>query len=1131
MDHIRVGRVCLLLLVIAAALPVIALAQSPAADASSTSGNDATDQTVSNSQVSESSKADTISAESLSKRNIGLKPISSSKQAASQTGSAQSSATSTDSGATESAASESVTADTATTESVTADTATTESATADTATTESATADTATTESATADTATTESATADTATTESATADTATTESATADTATTESATADTATTESATADTATTESVTPDTITTESNATDDTPATDNTTTSAQESSVDNASENASVGELPPEEDIQAEEEEVTKNRIWREGDPEHYTWDYRIFSGFFYDMENNVGTEKLTIDLDGNNRKIDEGNLKYTTEAETLDYEFGDWGSYQVIGFMAEKYFAGYIETEGEDTLFGQNFSLLNEGQLRKVLVDTDEESTIQTGSVLSLEEGYELQIKQIDIDGNKVYLGLSKDGEEIDSKVVSPEGSLKSATYEYKVDISGEDVPIIMAHISNVFASTESDLVTVDGLFQLSDTYTSVENGDDYDKMQVTAVSDEGVEMENEDSLTLRKGSTTKIFGDVGFIVADADVLRFAPVVERSGPQEVRGTVINPSEDEEFTWTVYNFEGFYYDIDDDIGTETLTAKISGGTKINDGDLTYSTSPSAVDFEYEDWGKYDVIGFMAGKYFAGYNNETKFADEVSCINEGELRKVLIDDDTSQTIASGSVLSLEEGYDLRIKQVDINGNKVYLALAKDGEEVDSKVVTPSGDATDRSSSYLYKVDIGSEKDVPIIAVHVESVFKSTESDLATIDAIFQVSDSPESVEEGEVHGKMKVESLGDDGIEMKNDNSISLSRDKTIEIMDNLKLRVADSDERLTAPVAIKNDENADMTLSIPSAVVDTPVTMTVKYGIDALAGVKITLDSSPIGTTDATGSLSYTPTETGNFSVLAKLTGYNDAKGSLVVRTAEEAGNIAAIEESAGKLTFNAPTEVIKGENFLITVVEGANQTPVDSASIYLDDESIGNTGSQGSLTYAANITGEHTLKAEKEGFIAASQKITIVSSLKVTGLVMPDKAYAGSEMKVSATVENTGSNADARQLDLLVNESIAGSKNVSLKGGENSTISFSYKPNQTGLTRFSIDEQSKSINVEQAESKTWLIALILVILIAIGAGYYLYSKGELDNLQKQVKNMMQRR
>ncbi len=163
------------------------------------------------------------------------------------------------------------------------------------------------------------------------------------------------------------------------------------------------------------------------------------------------------------------------------------------------------------------------------------------------------------------------------------------------------------------------------------------------------------------------------------------------------------------MRGTVIDPSTNREFTWTPYNFEGFYYDIDDDVGTENLQVTISGGNKINEKDLVYTTSPQKVEFEFENWGRYDVIGFMADKYFAGYNNETEFTDEASAINEGQLRRVLLDSDESRTIASGSALSLQEGYELRIKQVDLNGNKVYLALAKDGKEVDSKVVTPSSD--------------------------------------------------------------------------------------------------------------------------------------------------------------------------------------------------------------------------------------------------------------------------------------------------------------------------------------------------------------------------------------------------------------------------------------
>jgi S-layer protein (TIGR01567 family) len=916
-----------------------------------------------------------------------------------------------------------------------------------------------------------------------------------------------------------------------------------NNVTSGNSTASENVSQNGTELQLPPENasenatensEATSKEPEAGTDRIWREGvNPRGtYTWTPQSFSGFFYDLKNDVGTERLTIDLPSSGRSIDSNGLTYSTKAQDTDFQFGDWGSYQVIGFMADKYFAGY----NAGVVSSTNRSLINDGQLRKVLVDSDNESTLTTGSALPLEEGYELRIKQIDINGNKVFLSLAKDGEEVDSKVVSPEsGNPKSSTYKYEVDVSGEKTPIVLAHISNVFASTESDLVTVDGLFQISDSYNSVESGDKYGKMKITDLNN-GVTMENEDSFSLRRDSTINIFGNVGFQVADSDALRFAPIVQRTGIYDVRGTVIDPSTTNEFTWTPYNFEGFYYDIDNDVGTESLKAVISGGSRIDEKDLVYTTSPQPVKFKFTDWGKYDVIGFMADKYFAGYDNQTAFTDEASVINEGQLRKVLLDSDDSQTIASGSALPLQEGYELRIKQVDLNGNKVYLALAKDGKEIDSKVVTPSGDPKDRASNYMYKVDMGSQKDVPMITAHVQSVFTSTESNLATVDAIFQVSDSPESVEEGEVHGKMKVETLGTDGITMYNaDSAISLSRDRVVDIMENLRIEVADNAKRLTAPIATKTGEGSTIALTVPAAVVNRPVAISTKSGSQALTGVQISVNGSNIGTTDITGSISYTPDSTGTFSITARKSGYLDGTASMTVTTAAEASTLAAIQEANATLsyhlTLNAPAEVFKGENFLITVVEGINQTPVDRALISLDDENIGDTSTEGTLTYSANATGEHTLKAEKEGFNSTTRKITVTSSLKVVNLTVPDVGYVSQAMKISALVQNVGNVNDSRMLELKVNDTVADSKNVTVDAGKNTTVNFSYKPKDPGLCRFSVDDITRTVNVEKAQNSNWLIALILVLLIAGGVGYYLHTTGELDKLQKQVKKMMQGR
>jgi len=1129
MHNIRVGGVCLLLLLLAAALPFNSMAQEPQTESSSASqsdnaGNDAAS-IISKSLAAKTSQEEGISAEKPTSSRRGLKPLGS----AAQTSPSQSAASDTPSNTETSAAPD-------TTDTTTESTATAEEAPPSQAATE-APAATAIEDSVTPD----EIEPAEAVAEEPETAQAETEPTDQTDVTPDEIDAADNVVDEPEIAQPEAQPADEPEAVQTEdaSLAAGTTPP-ENVSLGTEVSADSNATEtdeslNASLNEsenATEEEEVAEDdtEEEKAVNRIWREGDPTDYTWNWKSFSGFFYDMENDVGTETLNVVLD-NGRTIEDGNLVYSTEPKILDFEYGEWGEYEVIGFMAEKYFAGYLASD----LIDDRYSFLDEGQLRQVLVDSDDSQTLAGGSTLSLEEGYELQIKQVDIDGEKVYLGLVKDGEEIDSKVVSPEGSLESSTYEYEVEVSGEDVPIIMAHIESVFASTESDLVTVDGLFQLSDTYASVEDGDEYGKMEVKSVSQDGVEMSNEDSINLKEGGEINIFGEVGFIVADDDVLRFAPIVDRTGPQEVRGSVIDPSEQEEFTWDVYNFEGFYYDIDEDVGTETLTARITDKKSIEEGDLLYETRPQAVDFEFDRWGKYDVIGFMADKYFAGYNNRTEFTDDFSVIGENELRKVLVDNDDSQTLASGSVLSLEEGYELRIKSVDLNGNKVYLALSRDGEEVDSKVVTPSSDPGDGSSNYLYKVDIGSEEEVPLVAVHIESVFRSTESDLATVDGIFQVSDSPVSIEENEVHGKMEVQEASEDGITMENDGSFSLARDKTIEIMENLKFVVADSDKRLFAPVAFKPGEGTEMTVIAPDAVVNSPVSIGVRSDSKPLAGVQIQLNGSSIGTTDATGSVSYTPSSVGTYQVVAKKKDYNDGKASLIVRTASDAASVTAYEEAnatlSSQLTINAPADVVKGENFLIAVVQGINQTPVEGAEVSMDNVSIGLTGSQGTVTYAANLTGEHTLTAKKEGFNSATKSITIASSIKVVELKLPEQAYAGKEMKISAVVRNEGSNEDTLPLDLLANGTIVESKNATVKGGENSTVAFTYKPEKAGLTEFRLSEQSQSINVEPAKSNNWLIALILVLMIAVGAGIYLYSTGELEGLKRQINRIVRGR
>ena len=53
-------------------------------------------------------------------------------------------------------------------------------------------------------------------------------------------------------------------------------------------------------------------------------------------------------------------------------------------------------------------------------------------------------------------------------------------------------------------------------------------------------FGEMEVSSISSSGITMRNSDSISLSRGNTIDIMGKLSFIVADADELRFAPIVE---------------------------------------------------------------------------------------------------------------------------------------------------------------------------------------------------------------------------------------------------------------------------------------------------------------------------------------------------------------------------------------------------------------------------------------------------------------------------------------------------------------------------------------------------------------------------------------------------------------
>jgi hypothetical protein len=266
-------------------------------------------------------------------------------------------------------------------------------------------------------------------------------------------------------------------------------------------------------------------------------------------------------------------------------------------------------------------------------------------------------------------------------------------------------------------MVRFDSVFSGIEVQAAFLKGVFQISENYDTVNTGNEFGVMEVSSVSNDKIEMSNNAAISLDAGSTQDLMGNMKIIVADnSSVVRFALSVEETGNFEVRSSVYR-EDDPIDEWTPYNFGmnigktsiGFYYDLDDGIGNESLrlAEPLDGSRTINEGNLLYTTTPQEVSFGYSGFGSYDVIGFMADKYFAGYTTNstppspTTSVGVKSVLAQGQLHKVLIDDDTQRTISLGGTLTLQEGYVLKATDIDVNARTMLISLLKDGSEVDS----------------------------------------------------------------------------------------------------------------------------------------------------------------------------------------------------------------------------------------------------------------------------------------------------------------------------------------------------------------------------------------------------------------------------------------------
>jgi S-layer protein (TIGR01567 family) len=540
-------------------------------------------------------------------------------------------------------------------------------------------------------------------------------------------------------------------------------------------------------------------------------------TWSAGDFGWFYYDLDKDIGEELLKISLQ--ERSAHEGQIVYSSKSWSRQFEYEPWGSYRAVAFLGKLYLAGYPESS-----FTEEVSSLGKGELREILKDEKKTYTLSYNRTLPLAQGYELAALETSDKNGAVLFILSKNGKPVFGSVVS-----LGDTFTFKVN----DVPVLLVHLANAMKGVDNGFAEVDGIFQISDLPDiKLFEGGKLGNMELNDFSEDGIELRNYETLTFRRDYLVPLTPDLGIITLDLPDLVYYPVgtIFDYGIHEIRGPVFNASpaipvklgsyeSSAVARWNSQNYSGFYFDPTKNLGNETLILHNVQGRRVpsiflNNANrnsdkpvpegFQYTTLLQPRMFEFDSWGQYYVISFLGSQWFAGYDSSIEGRKATESLLEHEyLGKVLLDMEPQGIVLAGNY-SLQEGYEMRIR--DVGNDSIFLQLLKDDISVESSVVKSN-------STYIYKKDLGDVDDMPIIMVHLNNVFKNETNSFATIDGVFQISDQYVfSVEPGLGMENLEIVSVQPDGIIMINDEYVNLNRDSTISLGPGMNIRVADND-------------------------------------------------------------------------------------------------------------------------------------------------------------------------------------------------------------------------------------------------------------------------------------------------------------------------------
>ncbi|HHI30811.1 MAG TPA: hypothetical protein ENL17_03775, partial [Candidatus Methanoperedenaceae archaeon] len=392
--------------------------------------------------------------------------------------------------------------------------------------------------------------------------------------------------------------------------------------------------------------------------------------------------------------------------------------------------------------------------------------------------------------------------------------------------------------------------------------------------------------------------------------------------------------------------------------------------------------------------------------------------------------------------------------------------------------------------------------------------IGSKKDVPIIIVHVESVFHGRETDAAFIRGVFQISENPLEVKSGDEYGIMEVKSKSG-GIRMENtEEVVDLEAGDIIDVMGEIRFEVADDPDNLRyypfITVDVEEESASTLKINAPATAMERDlITIQVTTGTnEIILGADVEFDGENIGTTDSNGEITHTLARVGTSTINATKVGYESASKTITVEEYVET-----------QLRIESVSEILQTEEFELTVTVGGE--PLSGASILVDNSSVGTTDASGRFNYTFPASGSHTVKAEKTGYIAAEKTINVIkpySKFEATAFnITPVNVTLKEPVAITAKITNTGNIRGEDEVELKINGTAVDSRNLTLEPGEETSVNFTFVESKSPGTYYAeILNKGGEFHVEK-KPMGWLlyagiatvIGLIVVYLVTMRPGF----------------------